>query len=89
MKQEASFHHESLQDPTSVERLLKALTSGVAKGKIVLEDEDGSMQMEPGGLLNLKISASQNRQESRVSIRLSWQTDRDALRNKTIKISSK
>lgn len=89
MKQESSFRHESLQDRESVERLLKALTGGIAKGKVVLEDEDGTMVMEPGEMLNLKVTASQDSEKNRINIRLTWQTDREPLEKKAIKISSK
>jgi len=89
MKQNTRFRHESLQDQGSIKRLLRALTTGIGKGKVVLEDEDGSMIMEPGGLLNLKITASQNDESSKLNIRLSWREDRDQSHMKDIKISSK
>lgn len=88
MNQNTRFRHESLQDKESVGRLLKALISGISKGKIVLEDEDGTMLMEPKGLTNLKISASQDANKDRINIRLTWQADREPLEERKIKISS-
>ena len=87
MKQSSRFRHESLQDGESVERLLSALTKGIAKGKIVLEDEDGKMVMEPKGLANLKISASQDEKKNRLYIRLTWYDDKEPVRQKKLRLT--
>ena len=89
MKQSTRFRHESLQDAESVQTLLSALVDGVAKGKIVLEDEDGTMLMKPKGLANLKISASQDDKKNRLYVRLTWYESSDTVREKEIKISAK
>ncbi len=54
----------------SVQALLNALVEGVTKGKIVLEDEDGTMVIKPNDLANLKISASQDDKKNRPDLRL-------------------
>ena len=69
------FKHESLQDTKTIRELLKAITKGIAKGKLSLSDEDDEMIMEPEGLLNLKLSASQEENRNRLAIRISWQTE--------------
>lgn len=69
------FKHESLQDTETIRELLKAITKGIAKGKISFSDEDDEMIMEPQGLLNLKLSASQEENRNRLAIRISWQTE--------------
>lgn len=69
------FKHESLQDTDTIRELLKAITKGIAKGKISFSDEDDEMIMEPQGLLNLKLSASQEENRNRLAIRISWQTE--------------
>lgn len=69
------FKHESLQDTDTIRELLKAITKGIAKGKISFSDEDNEMIMEPQGLLNLKLSASQEENRNRLAIRISWQTE--------------
>jgi amphi-Trp domain-containing protein len=89
MKQTTRFRHESLQDAESVQRLLGAILSGVSKGKIVLEDEDGEMIMKPKGLANLKISASQDDRKNRLDIRLTWYEAPESLGEKEIRISDK
>ncbi|WP_404306943.1 amphi-Trp domain-containing protein [Neorhodopirellula lusitana] len=89
MKQTTRFRHESLQDSDSVKTLLNSLVDGIAKGKIALEDEDGTMVIKPKGLSNLKITASQDEKKSRISIRLTWYEDTEPVREKEIKILSK
>lgn len=70
-----SFKHESLHDAKSIQDILKAITKGIAKGRLTFSDEDGEILMEPEGLLNLKISASQDEMQNRVNIRITWQSD--------------
>jgi amphi-Trp domain-containing protein len=70
-----NFRHQSLQDEKSIQDILKAITSGIAKGKITFSDEDEKIVMRPEGLLDLKVSASQEENRNRFNIRISWQTD--------------
>ena len=71
-QQKNSFRHESLQNRKSVQAILKALTDGIAKGKVVFSDEDDSIKMKPDGLLTLKLRASQEGSRNRISLRISW-----------------
>jgi len=89
MKQNARFTHESLQDNNSIRDLLKAISTGISKGKIILEDEDGVLTMEPEGLLTLKVSASQEDERNRINIRITWQGERELPKKKALKVSSK
>ena len=89
MKRSNRFRHESLQSRDSIENLLKALTKGLADGKVILEDEDDAMVMEPNGLLRLKISASQDEDRSRIDVRISWKEEQDLPKKKNVKIRSK
>lgn len=68
------FRHESIQDSKSIQSLLKALTDGIAKKEITFSDEEDSMVMHPKGLLNLKVTASQDGNDNRISLRIKWQT---------------
>ena len=70
-----SFRHQSLQDEKSIQDILKAITSGIAKGKITFSDEDEKIVMQPEGLLDLKITAAQEDNRNRFNIRISWQVD--------------
>ncbi|MDJ0741693.1 MAG: amphi-Trp domain-containing protein [Gammaproteobacteria bacterium] len=69
-----SFKHESLQDAKSIQEILKAVTKGIAKGKLTFSDDDGEILMEPDGLLSLKVTATQDDTQNRVNIRISWQS---------------
>lgn len=84
-----SFRHESLQDNKTIRDLLKAITSGVAKGKVVLSDEDGEIVMKPEGLLHLKVTASQEDAHNRLNIRISWQSEDDDAKKRSLKVSDK
>ncbi len=67
------FRHESLQDADSIQGLLKALTRGVARGKLTFSDEDGEIVMQPEGLLDLKVTAVKEGDHNRVTVRITWQ----------------
>ena len=77
-----SFRHQSLQDEKSIQDILKSITSGIAKGKITFSDEDEKIVMRPEGLLDLKITASQEENRNRFNIRISWQGDDSREKNK-------
>ncbi len=70
-----SFRHQSLQDEKSIQDLLKAISSGIAKGKITFSDEDDKIVMRPEGLLELKVTANQEENRNRFNIRVSWQVE--------------
>lgn len=89
MKRNNRFRHESLQSEDSIKTLLNALTDGIAKGKVVLEDENDAMVLEPHGLLRLKISASQDEDRSRLTVRISWKEEEDIPKGKNLKINKK
>ena len=70
-----SFRHQSLQDEKSIQDILQSIISGIAKGKITFSDEDEKIVMRPEGLLELKVTASQEDNRNRFNIRISWQVD--------------
>ena len=70
-----SFRHQSLQDAKSIEAILKSITSGIARGKITFSDEDEKIVMRPEGLLDLKVTATQEDNRNRFNIRISWQLE--------------
>ena len=89
MKQNSKFTHESLQDTDSIKSLLKAISNGIGKGKVQLEDEDGMLTMHPEGLLRLKITGSQDDEKNRLNIRITWETEHKIPEKKPIKVNSK
>ncbi|MEN8204943.1 MAG: amphi-Trp domain-containing protein [Pseudomonadota bacterium] len=72
-----SFRHQSLQDEKSIQDILKAITGGIARGKITFSDEDEKIVMRPEGLLELKVTANQEDNRNRFNIRISWQVEDD------------
>ena len=88
-KNKLSFRHESLQDAKTIKGILKALTDGMAKGVLSFSDEDDSIELKPQGLMNLKITASQEDNLNRVNIRITWQSEEKPGKNKTIKVKSR
>jgi amphi-Trp domain-containing protein len=70
-----SFRHQSLQDEKTIQEILKSIASGLAKGKITFSDEDEKIVMRPEGLLDLKLTATQEENRNRFNIRISWQAD--------------
>ena len=87
MAKNIRFRHESLQNKDTIGKYLKALTEAVAKGEILLEDEDGSLELHPNGLIHFKVTGTQEDNLNRVNIRLSWQSSEEVPKNKKLKIS--
>ena len=81
-----SFRHESLQDAKTIKGILKALTEGMASGKLSFSDADDSIELHPAGLMNLKITARQEDNLNRVNIRITWQSEDNTTGNKSIKV---
>ena len=85
-----NFRHESLQDRDSIQVILKAITQGVAKGKLTLSDEEGEMVLNPEGLLQLKVTATQDTDRHRLNLRITWQAKESKLKaGKSLKVKSK
>jgi len=89
MKQSSRFTHESLKDAGSTRDLLRAISNGIGKGSIVLEDEDGVLAMEPDGLLHLKVSASKDEERNKLNIRITWHGEKKIPENKPLKVNGK
>jgi amphi-Trp domain-containing protein len=68
-----SFRHESLQNRDSIQAILNALTEGIAKGKVTFSDDDDNISMTPDGLLNLKLTVSQEENRNRINLRITWE----------------
>ena len=85
-----SFRHQSLVYPKRVRELLRQISDGFDKGKLSFTDDDATIEMEPKGLLNLKVTASQEDNYHRMSIRVSWEgADPDTRKKRKLTISYK
>lgn len=82
-----SFRHESLQDTKTIQEILKSITKGIAKGKLAFSDEDGELVMEPEGMLNLKVTASQDELRHRLNIRITWQAEEKVKQKKPLMVN--
>ncbi|WP_033070147.1 amphi-Trp domain-containing protein [Thalassospira australica] len=90
MKQiKKQFSHDSLQDANSIKAILKAITTGLGKGKVVLSDDQDEIILKPEGLLNLKVSASQDEDRSSLTLRVSWHADRDTAKDRKLIVGDK
>ena len=86
-KRKKRFQFESLQDNESIQALLKAITTGIGKGRLTFSDEDEKIVMKPTGMLDLKIAAAQEQDRSRFTIKVSWQDENDRVKNgKTLQV---
>jgi amphi-Trp domain-containing protein len=77
-----NFRHQSLQDVDSIQDILKAISSGIARGKITFSDEDEKIILRPEGLLDLKVTATREENRNRFNIRVSWESEEDGVKNK-------
>jgi amphi-Trp domain-containing protein len=82
-----SFRHESLQDAKTIQDILKSITEGVAKGKLIFSDEEGEIVMEPEGLLNLKVTATKDETRHRLNIRITWQSEEKVKQKKPLLVN--
>jgi amphi-Trp domain-containing protein len=83
MKQgKKAFRHESLQDAQSTRGILKAILSGIDKGKVTFRDEDDEIVMEPEGLLRLRLKASEEENRQSIHLRISWQVEDEVVKRK-------
>jgi len=71
-----TFRHDSLQDAKSISKIMDSITEGLAKGKLAFSDGDDKIVLSPDGLLELKVTASQEENRQRVNVRISWQVER-------------
>ena len=81
-KRKKRFRYQSLQDSKSIQAVLKSITAGIAKGKVTFSDEDEKIVMKPEGMLDLKVTATQEEGRNRFNIRVSWQVDDGRVKRK-------
>ncbi len=78
MKQhKKSFRHDSLQDTQSVLKILHAVIEGLETGNLVLSDNHDEIILNPDGLLQLKLTASQDDTQCTLAVKVSWQVKSD------------
>ncbi|WP_298986125.1 amphi-Trp domain-containing protein [uncultured Roseibium sp.] len=72
MERKGRFRHQSLQDKKSIQKLLDAIKRGIAKGEVEFGDDTGDITLEPAGLMNLRVTATVEGDQSRLDLRITW-----------------
>ncbi|GAA0775926.1 amphi-Trp domain-containing protein [Roseibium denhamense] len=75
MERKGRFRHHSLQDKKSIQKLLDAIKRGIQKGELEFGDDTGGITLEPNGLLNLRVTATAEEDQSRLDLRITWTND--------------
>lgn len=71
------FEHESLQDKASVIAYLNALSEGIAKGEILISDDDDTQLIHPQNLALMSIRAKKSKNEQSLRLKLEWKQSND------------
>jgi amphi-Trp domain-containing protein len=79
-----NFRHESLQDTQSILKILKTVVEGLEKGKLVLRDDEDEITLNPQGLLQLKMTATQEDNRYSFGLKVSWQIESEKTIQKKI-----
>lgn len=66
------FQHESLEDGKSISAYLQAVREGFAQGTLRLSDQDGAIVLQPDGLVNFEVRATQRRGRAKLTMTFSW-----------------
>ncbi|MDO9632840.1 MAG: amphi-Trp domain-containing protein [Humidesulfovibrio sp.] len=90
MSAEGKFEFDSVQDPTSIQDFLLALTEGFAKGRIVMRSEAEEITLLPGPLLGFSVKAKRKAGENKINIKIVWKDSRKEISagDKSILIAS-
>lgn len=71
------FEHESLQDQDSVVNYLNALADGIAKGEILISDEEDTQILNPQKLAVMSIRAKKGKNEQSLRLKLEWKQENE------------
>ncbi|MFT2112201.1 amphi-Trp domain-containing protein [Marinomonas sp. 2405UD68-3] len=86
MRFKNEFQHISLQDPQSIQNLLISIAEGIGKGEVTFSDEEGELILQPNGLLDCKITASEGAARHKIELKVSWNKKSKTLSNTTLTI---
>lgn len=74
MKSKTEFKHEALLEADDVQDVLKAIAKGLGKGKLEFgEEKEGEIELNPKGLLHLKLSVSDEDDRQQFDIKVRWE----------------
>ncbi len=86
MRFKNEFQHVSLQDPQSIQELLISIAEGIGKGEVDFSDEEGQLVLQPKGLLDCKITASEGASRHKIELKVSWNKQNKELSNTPLSI---
>lgn len=74
MKSKTEFKYEALLDADDIQDVLKAISKGLGKGKLEFsDDKEGELQLDPKGLLRLKVTASDDEDSQQFDVKVRWE----------------
>lgn len=88
MRHKSEFRHESLQDAKSIKELLNAISKGFGKGKLEFSDEEGELVLQPKGLLDVKVTVSEDESRHRLELKVSWNKTHQNRADNSLKVKS-
>lgn len=86
MRYKNEFQHISLQDQKSIQELLISIAKGIGKGNLEFSDEKGELKLEPKGLLDFKLTATEGASKHKMELRISWNKDNKDLSESPLKV---
>jgi amphi-Trp domain-containing protein len=66
------FSYSSLEDPGSVVVYLRAIIEGLESGQLELSDDEDTLALQPGPLVNFDIRASEKKDYAQLKLELRW-----------------
>ena len=69
------FKHESYQDRETIVDYLQSIIEGIEKGTISMGNSKTKIELEPKGLLKLKVEAKRKSSSSKFNLQISWKDD--------------
>ncbi|MEW5912461.1 MAG: amphi-Trp domain-containing protein [Thermodesulfobacteriota bacterium] len=70
--QSGRFKHQSIEDPHSIVKYLKALTNGFESGVLVFSTNGKSLVVKPQGLVNLEVEAKRKGVDIKLGLKFRW-----------------
>jgi len=77
MAKKKEFEHESLQDRDSLAQYLQTVTQGFQDGRLSVSSRGEDIALEPRGLIQFELRASQRSDRGRLTLRFTWKPSKD------------
>lgn len=77
MAKKKEFEHESLQDRDSLAQYLQTVTKGFQDGRLAVSSRGEDIALEPRGLIQFELRASQRPDRGRLTLRFTWKPTKE------------